>query len=140
MDFTGHFLTVNRTATYRSHKVILGAPKSGKSRRVDLPAALVARLRTRKSIREAEAAVSGHELCHWVFPSPSDQGKPMNGSFVRYKVWDRVRRRAGVRQVRVHDLRHTYARLLLEAGEPMLYVKEQLGHSTIQTTVAFMAT
>ena len=110
-------------------------PKSGKSRRVDLPAALVARLRTRKSIREAEAAVSGHELCHWVFPSPSDQGKPMNGSFVRYKVWYRVLRRAGVRQVRVHDLRHTYASLLLEAGEPMLYVMEQLGHSTIQTTV-----
>ena len=71
----------------------------------------------------------------WVFPSPSDQSKPMNGAFVRYKVWYRVLRRAGVRQVRVHDRRHTYASLLLEAGEPMLYVKEQLGHSTIQTTV-----
>jgi integrase len=59
----------------------------------------------------------------------------MNGAFVRYKVWYRVLRRPGVRQVRVHDLRHTDASLLLEAGEPMLYVKEQLGHSTIQTTV-----
>jgi integrase len=67
--------------------------------------------------------------------SPSDQSKPTNGAFVRYKVWYKVLRRAGVRQVRVHDLRHTYASLLLEAGEPMLYVKEQLGHSTIQTTV-----
>jgi hypothetical protein len=37
--------------------------------------------------------------------------------------------------LRVHDLHHTYTCLLLEAGEPMLYVKEQLGHSTIQTTV-----
>jgi integrase len=59
----------------------------------------------------------------------------MNGAFVRHKVWYRVLHRAGVPQVRVHDLRHTYASLLLEAGEPMLYVKEQLGHSTIQTTV-----
>ena len=77
----------------------------------------------------------GRELSAWVFPSPSDQNKPMNGAFVRYKVWYRMLRRAGVRQVRVHDLRHTYASLLLGAGEPMLYVKEQLGHSTIQTTV-----
>ena len=51
------------------------------------------------------------------------------------KVWYRVLGRAGMRQVRVHDLRHTYASLLLEAGEPMLYVKDQLGHSTIQTTI-----
>ena len=59
----------------------------------------------------------------------------MNGAFVRYKIWYRILRRAGVRQIRVDDLRHTYASLLLEAGEPMLYVKEQLGHSMIQTTV-----
>jgi integrase len=115
--------------------VILGAPKSGKARRVDLPEVMVARLRTRKSICEAEAVVTGREASPWVFPAPSDPSKPMNGAFVRYKVWYRVLRRAGVRQVRVHDLRHTYASLLLEAGEPMLYVKEQLGHSTIQTTV-----
>ena len=79
--------------------------------------------------------VAGRELSAWVFPSPSDESKPMNSAFVRYKIWYRVLRRAGVRQVRVHDLRHTYASLLLEAGEPMLCVKEQLGHSTIQTTV-----
>jgi integrase len=59
VGFSGHFLTVNRTATYRNHRVILGAPKSGKARRVDLPDALVARLRARKSIREAESVVSG---------------------------------------------------------------------------------
>jgi integrase len=35
----------------------------------------------------------------------------------------------------VHDLRHSYASLLLLAGEPMLYVKEQLGHATVQVTV-----
>jgi integrase len=135
LDLAGQFLTVNRTATYRDRRVILGAPKSGKARRVDLPSALVARLQTRRSIREAEAVVAGREPGVWVFPSPSDPTKPMDGAFVRYKVWYRVLRRARLRQVRVHDLRHTYASLLLEAGEPMLYVKDQLGHSTIQTTV-----
>jgi len=52
-----------------------------------------------------------------------------------FKVWYRLLKSAGVRRVRLHDLRHTYASLLLLAGEPMLYVKEQLGHSTVQVTV-----
>ena len=44
-------------ATYRKHRVLIGAPKSGKARRVDLPAALVARLRARQSVLEADAAL-----------------------------------------------------------------------------------
>jgi integrase len=43
--------------------------------------------------------------------------------------------RVGVQRVRVHDLLHSYASLLLLAGEPMLYVKDQFGHSTVQVTV-----
>ena len=72
-----------------------------------------------------------------VFPAPSDDTKPMNAAFLRFKVWYRLLRRAEVRSIRIHDLRHTYASLLLLAGEPMLYVKEQLGHSTVQVTVDF---
>ena len=104
---------------------------------VDLPEALVARLRRRQSISEAEATVAGREPSSWVFPAPSDDTKPLNAAFLRFKVWYRLLRRAEVRLIRIHDLRHTYASLLLLAGEPMLYVKEQLGHSTVQVTVDF---
>ncbi|MHC4243610.1 MAG: tyrosine-type recombinase/integrase [Planctomycetota bacterium] len=37
--------------------------------------------------------------------------------------------------MRIHDCRHTYASLLLQAGAPLHFAKEQLGHSTIATTV-----
>ena len=37
--------------------------------------------------------------------------------------------------IRVHDIRHTYASLLLTQGESLHYVKEQMGHASIQTTV-----
>lgn len=37
--------------------------------------------------------------------------------------------------MRLHDLRHSYASLLLQDGAPMIYVKEQLGHSSINVTV-----
>ena len=35
----------------------------------------------------------------------------------------------------MHDLRHTYASLLIENGASLAYVKDQMGHSSIQTTV-----
>jgi integrase len=37
--------------------------------------------------------------------------------------------------VNVHTLRHTFASLLLQSGAPIVYVKEQLDHSSIQITV-----
>jgi integrase len=61
--------------------------------------------------------------------------KPMNPAFLRFKVPYPVLEHAGLRSVRLHDLRHTYASLMLQAGEPIAYVKEQLGHSSIQVTV-----
>lgn len=54
---------------------------------------------------------------------------------MRFKIWYHVLEHAQLRAVRLHDLRHTYASLLLQAGEPIAYVKEQLGHSSIQVTV-----
>ena len=41
----------------------------------------------------------------------------------------------GLRQIRLHDLRHTFALLLLQQGESVVNVKEQLGHASIQITV-----
>jgi integrase len=38
--------------------------------------------------------------------------------------------------VRLHDLRHTYAAATLAAGESLVFVQKQLGHSDIHTTVS----
>ena len=135
VDLAGRFLEVRRTVGVRARCLLVGAPKSGQARRVDLPATLAARLAERQSVQAAEAAVAGHEPSAWVFPSPTDAAKPLNAEHLRFKVWYRVLRLAKLRGVRLHDLRHTYASLLLQAGEPIGYVKQQLGHSSIQVTV-----
>lgn len=57
----------------------------------------------------------------------------MEQNFVR-KIHNRILRKAGIRKIRIHDLRHTYASLLLSKGESPVYVKEQLGHHSIQMT------
>jgi integrase len=54
---------------------------------------------------------------------------------LRDRVFYGLLKKAGLRQVRFHDLRHTFASLLLQQGESPVYVKEQLGHSSIQITV-----
>ena len=43
--------------------------------------------------------------------------------------------RAGLRKIRFHDLRHTFGSLLIQDGASLTYVKEQMGHSSIQVTV-----
>jgi hypothetical protein len=42
---------------------------------------------------------------------------------------------AGLRRFRFHDLRHTFGSLLIQRGASLTYVKEQMGHSSIQVTV-----
>lgn len=43
--------------------------------------------------------------------------------------------KAGIRKIRLHDLRHTFGSLLVQSGASIVYVKEQMGHSSIQVTV-----
>jgi Phage integrase family len=43
--------------------------------------------------------------------------------------------KAGLRRFRFHDLRHTFGSLLIQDGASLTYVKEQMGHSSIQITV-----
>jgi integrase len=42
---------------------------------------------------------------------------------------------AKLQRLRFHDLRHTFASLLLAQGESLAYVKDQMGHSSINVTV-----
>jgi integrase len=54
---------------------------------------------------------------------------------VRDRIFYGLLTKARIRKVRFHDLRHTFASLLLQNGESPVYVKEQMGHSSIQVTV-----
>ncbi len=42
---------------------------------------------------------------------------------------------AGIDRIRVHDLRHSHASLLIEMGQPILLISERLGHDNVQTTL-----
>lgn len=128
IDFRGGFVEVRRG-------VVLGeitTTKSKKIRRVDLSPQLLAVLQRLREIRQLEAMSAGEEVSPWVFLSP--EGHRWDDRNLRRGFYDCLDK-AGVRQVRFHDLRHTYASLMAEAGAPPKYVQEQLGHSSIQVTM-----
>jgi integrase len=66
----------------------------------------------------------------YVFPSPVT-GRPCASL---YFPWDRIRRRAGLHDVHLHDLRHSFASVLVSRGETLYKVQELLGHENAKTT------
>ena len=132
IDFRGRFLTVQRSVD-RVHKKVL-RPKNGKSRRVDISDELLDELTRLKRHRKEEYLRKGQNtIPEWVFVN--NKGDWLDGDVIREGPFHRVLEKAGLRHLRLHDMRHTYASLLLTAGTPIAYISEQMGHASIQLTV-----
>ena len=71
----------------------------------------------------------------WVFPGNDRDGRLSAGGLDR--VWQAVRTRAGLQDVRMHDLRHSFASRALALGEPLPVIGKLLGHSDIETTARY---
>ncbi len=70
----------------------------------------------------------------FVFPSPGVPARPRSREIA---FWDRARREAGIEDVRLHDLRHTYASHAVMNGVPVPVVARLLGHSDVRTTLRY---
>lgn len=104
-------------------KGVLQTPKSGHGRTVDLSRSLV----------EALLAHRVERATTWVFQTRS--GAPIEPGNV-WRAMARILKAAGLPpHFSPHSLRHTYASLMLQAGESPAYVQRQLGHASIQLTV-----
>jgi len=69
----------------------------------------------------------------WIFTTGA--GTHLNPDNFRGRVWSKIPAKAGLRMIRIHDLRHTFVSLLIEQGAPLTYVKEQMGHHSVRVTV-----
>jgi integrase len=68
-----------------------------------------------------------------VFPSP--RGELLNDDNFRHRVFRPAVRRSALTGLRFHDLRHTYAALMVAAGAHPKYLQAQMGHSSIRVTL-----
>jgi integrase len=113
------------------------SPKTKKSRRtVDVPPSVLETLSERRHEQTTQRLVSGSrpgELGDLVF-TRADGVAPLAPGVVS-REFRRAVRRSGVRAGRLHDLRHTFATLALNAGVPIIIVSRALGHSQPSTTL-----
>jgi len=130
IDFNSRFITVQRTL---SDKGYVDVPKNNCSRRVDMSRQLTQTLLQLKRQRIEEKLKYGwKELPEWVFMS--SRNKRITMCNWREWIFNKALEKAGLRKIRVHDLRHGYAHQLIRAGEPLIYIRDQLGHHSIKIT------
>lgn len=125
VDLDSGVIHVRRNlSTGHSGQTIEQSPKSRKERTVPLPAALRPYLL---------AAMRGKRRTDPVFTGP--RGGRLNVSNVRRAVdWKAIRTKLDREDLRIHDLRHTLATMLFDAGASANDVQAVLGHSSMQVT------
>ena len=130
IDFD-RFILVQHNYVRREHTTT----KSKKARRVDLSRELrrvLVELRD-KRLLEAYLKAKNDISDELIFRSP--EGKILDPDNLYHRIFLPVLAKAGIRRIRLHDLRHTFGSLLLQNGASIVYVKDQMGHSSIQVTV-----
>ncbi len=119
VDLVAGWLVVRRSA-WKQH---LGIPKNGKTRQAPLSSQTVRVLKSHRHLRgdfvfcRDDEAMLTKEQCKW-------------------PLW-RNCKRAGLRRIGWHPLRHTFASHLVMRGVPLKAVQELRGHSTIEMTMRY---
>ena len=134
IDLDGAALSVEQAIVLADYAMHYSTPKSGKGRRIDLDPSTVAALRTHKAAQARERFALGSDYHDEGLAFAREDGKPIHPDRVS-KMFDARVARAGVPRIRLHDLRHTHASLLLRAGEHPKVVQERLGHANISITL-----
>lgn len=134
VDLGKRTLSVVEQITSVRNEAHVGEPKTRHGvRRVRLDEFTVAVLAEHRSAQEAERTSWGLQPVDAGLVFTKEDGSPLNPDFVT-KHFYVLAQRAGLRRVRLHDLRHTSASLALEAGVAMKVVSDRLGHSSIAIT------
>ena len=121
IDLKKHTISITKSYQRLGKKDVVTEPKTPKSRRViHIPEFLVA------DIQDYISSVYGIKDTDRLFP------------FTKYFLEHEMKRgvkASGVKKIRIHDLRHSHASLLVELGFSPLEIAERLGHEKIETTL-----
>jgi integrase len=137
IDFAGRSLRIERSvsATHASG-VHIKPTKTGGVRRVSITAQAVDALHDHHE--RAEQAAAAHrrivDPADFVFTNDPGAIRPWRPELLSRR-WERLRAKAGVRNVRLHDLRHFVATELLTQGIDVRTVANRLGHARTSTTM-----
>ncbi len=131
IDFKSETITIKRSA----YKNTLVETKTDHSRRrIKISKNLTETLRNHQTQQIVDGPDNPLGL---IFPS--ETGTPLDGRNMLQRIFWPTLNRAGLRHIRFHDLRHSYASLLISQNVPLKFIQRQLGHSSIQVTMDIYA-
>lgn len=121
IDFHAGTISINKTLAYVSGKYVVQPPKTSKSNRiVEAPAFLL------DEIREYTSKVYKLDPEQRLF----SRSRVWLGQIITYTC-DKI----GLKPIRVHDLRHSHASILINLGANPLMIAERLGHEDVKVTM-----
>lgn len=145
VDLERGVLTVRQQITHMSgtcptcgetHKGVgFGPPKtaSGEARRVDLGYHVVGVLLAHRLAQDAHKATLSCAYHDHDLVFAQEDGTPINPTYFT-SAFQKLRKTAGLRQIKLHDLRHGRASMLMASGTDIAVVSKMLGHSSIAIT------
>lgn len=120
-DFDKNTVSITKNTVKTKKKKITHSPKTKKSvRTITVPAEVMQMVETYSKM-----------LYDY---NPTTPLFPVSSNYLRNKM-EQGCKKTGVKKIRVHDLRHSHASLLIELGISPLLISERLGHENIQTTL-----
>jgi integrase len=135
VDLKNSRVQINRSLSVVGNELVWSAPKTARSRRiVSIDAETTRALQTHRKRQLEERVAAGEEWTDNDLVFCNQLGKEQHPDRFS-RAFTQAERRAGVPMIRLHDLRHTWATLALQAGVHPKVVSERLGHATTSITL-----
>jgi integrase len=135
-DLQGVTLRIQRSIEHNGNGWNFGSLKTPKARRsVSVPSSLLIRLKAHriKQAKQKLSAGADYQDHGLIFATP--EGQPLDLANIRQRHFKPILQKAGLPDIRMYDLRHTCATLLLAAGENVKVVSERLSHASVAMTL-----
>lgn len=130
IDHNGSFISVRRSFS----DGFLTTPKNKKPRRVPMSPMLADALKQLRTIRKNQTLKNGwRQVPEYIYIT--EKGTVYHPGNLTRRVHNKITEQSGLRRIRLHDFRHTYATLRLSKGDPIQNVSKALGHSSIRITI-----
>lgn len=138
ISFDNKTISVNKTVITANHGIIIQPKAKTKYslRTITISESLINKLKKYKAWQSIYLLSIGAKISNTNFIITSETGYVKDPNNYTDKVFKRILKRAGLSTtIRFHDLRHTHATQLLQAGVDVKSVSERLGHSSIRITL-----
>lgn len=129
VDLDAARISVRQAVVSVAYAILESTPKAHQARVIDLDEVTVEQLRLHRQRQQLEREDWGTEYASWDLVVAKENGEPIHpDSFSQ--AFERLVKNAGLRRIRLHDLRHTHATLAVKAGVPVKVISERLGHES----------